>query len=245
MRENIRRVIDDTILYLYRDFRVAVFPIDPAAVIQRVQHCGYITYDRLALVSGASYADVVKACRSRDGSTQYDPASGRYLIAINTSRRYGASRARIRWTTAHELGHVSAGHFIEMVGGNPVGTEILREMEEEADYFAASLLAPIPALKRLHVRRPADIHEWFGLSQTAAEYRWADYQRGDFDPRLEEHFRFFCPISEQRERRRRNPKNLDIFMDSDSQTNSITESTTRSKSSIAYSRVQQASSILE
>ena len=128
---------------------------------------------------------------------------------------YGASKARIRWTTAHELGHISAGHFIELAQNMPdiQQPSAFREMEEEADYFAASFLAPIPALKALRVRRPADIRDWFGLSQTAAEYRWSDLQRQQYDERRDDLFWIFRPSSDIKEFRRAHPKGIDIRMD--------------------------------
>lgn len=215
MRSEIRQRLDDTILSLYRQIRYPVFPVDPAAAIHRMPRCRYITYDNLARVSGVDYRTVVKACESLDGCTQYDPATERYLVAVNTSPMYAASRARIRWTTAHELGHIAAGHFLELIGNgqDSLQPSTFREMEEEADYFAAAFLAPIPALRALRVRRPADIRDWFGLSQTAAEYRWSDLQRQQYDERLDDLFWIFRPSSDVKEFRRRHPKEIDIQMD--------------------------------
>ena len=215
MRDGVRQRLDDTILSLYRQIRYPVFPVDPVASIHRMPRCKYITYDDLARVSGVDYRTVVKACESLDGCTQYDPVNERYLVAINTSAMYGASKARIRWTTAHELGHISAGHFIELAQNMPdiQQPSAFREMEEEADYFAAAFLAPIPALKALRVRRPANIRDWFGLSQTAAEYRWSDLQRQQYDERLDDLFWIFRPSSDVKEFRRAHPKGIDIRMD--------------------------------
>lgn len=215
MRQRVRELLDDTILYLYQEIPHAVFPVDPSSLAHRLACCRYMTYDQLASVSGTSYEEIVKACASLDGSTQYDPNTGRYLIAVNTSGRYNASPARIRWTTAHELGHIAAGHFIEIAesGCELVSPSDFQVMEEEADYFAASFLAPIPAMKRLQVRRAADIRDWFGLSQTAAEYRWTDLRHDEYDQRLEQHFRLWYPRSSVKTHRRLHPRNLDIAMD--------------------------------
>lgn len=215
MRDEVRQRLDDMILFLYRQIRYPNFPVDPSVSIRRIPHCRQITYDNLAMASRTDYRTVVKACESLDGCTQYDPVTGRYLVAINTSDLYSASPARIRWTKAHELGHISAGHFVELAerGATRLNPSEFREMEEEADYFAAAFLAPIPALKALHVRRPADIRDWFGLSQTAAEYRWSDLQRQQYDERLDRLFWIFRPTSDVKEFRRRRPKGIDIRMD--------------------------------
>lgn len=210
MRDAVKTKLDDAVLYLFREIRYPVFPLDPENLVRRVYRCRYITYDMLAKAGGVSYGDVVKACRSVDGCTQYDPKTKRYLVAINTSDEYGASRARTRWTTAHELGHISAGHFVELYERGYVDPSEFAEMEEEADYFAASLLAPIPAMRQLHVRRPAHIRDWFGLSQTAAEYRWADLQRQLPDERLEDRFHIFRPESMVKNQQRSSCVNVSV-----------------------------------
>ena len=217
MKEDVRQRIDDQILWLYRSIRYPVFPIDPMTVVRKIPGCRYITYDQLAAVSGTDYQSVVKACESIDGCTQYEPKTGHYLIAINTSKQYGASKARIRWTTAHELGHVSAGHFTEpeYARMNMMDPSLFYEMEEEADYFAASFLAPIPAILTLRARKPADIRDWFGLSQIASEYRWADMLRWTYDQRLADYFRYFRPVSDVKEAKRLSTYRMDVLADSD------------------------------
>ena len=214
MRESVRTALDDAILYIYREIRYPVFPLDPSVYVRRVARCRYITYDDLARVSGTGYKEVVNACRSVDGCTQYEPTTGRYLVAINTSDQYSASKSRVRWTTAHELGHIAAGHFVELYhrGADWISPSEFSEMEEEADYFAASFLAPIPAINMLRVKKPADIRDWFGLSQTAAEYRWADLRRQQADERLEDHFLIFRPRSVVKDGRAL--KGIDVRMDS-------------------------------
>lgn len=194
MREHIKERLDNQILELYERIQYPVFPIKPAYIIKGLDNCEYISYDRLALVSHSSYNEVVIACNSYDGCTQYDTKGKRYLIVVNTSARHNASKARIRWTCAHEIGHVLSGHFIELEGSGEDPSDNA-EMEEEADYFAASFLAPLPAIKYLNATRPADIRDWFGLSQIAAEYRWNEYKRAIADHRLDTHFRFYRPRS--------------------------------------------------
>ena len=216
MRDGIRQKLDDAILYLYRELRYPVFPVQPESVVRRVYRCRYISYDDLARVSGTSYEEVVRACNSIDGCTQYDPASGRYLVAINTSDRRGASPARIRWTTAHELGHIAAGHFVELASRTEGGLQPseFHEMEEEADYFASAFLAPSPAIQMLRAKNPANVRDWFGLSQTAAEYRWSDFRNVRCDERLEDYFYLFRPRSEVKDAQRMDTRKINVFKDS-------------------------------
>lgn len=176
MRQEIKRTLDDTIKYLYHNqLASAAFPIEPRFIVNRLYKCRYISYARLAKESGKTINDIIDAFRSQDGCTHYDLRNDRYLISINET---GRSKARIRWTIAHELGHISAGHFVELAnqGIFEIPTDGYQFMEEEADYFAASLLAPLPAIKAAHIENPDEIRKLFGLSSIASNYRLSEYR---------------------------------------------------------------------
>lgn len=176
MRPEVKRTLDDTIKYLYyNQLANAAFPIEPRFIIDRLYKCRYISYARLAKESGKTINDIIDAFRSQDGCTHYDLKHDRYLISINEA---GRSKARIRWTIAHELGHISAGHFVELAdqGIFAIPADGYQFMEEEADYFAASLLAPLPAIKAAHANNPDEIGKLFGLSSTASNYRLSEYR---------------------------------------------------------------------
>lgn len=195
MRDEIKLRIDSAILYLYESlFRTPVFPIDPFKVVRRLEKCRCLSYEDLSNTCGVPVTDIIRAFNSSDGSTHYDPVTDRYLMALNMS---GRSKARIRWTTAHELGHIAAGHFQELsdAGLFEASSEMLPQMEEEADYFAASFLAPISAMRILRVKSAADIRDWFDLSQTAAELRYAEYSKGEEPSRMDQFFAEHRPKS--------------------------------------------------
>ena len=205
MRKRVLDRLDQTIVYLYRNLRPA-FPIHAVVVAKRLEHCRFVTYDELARMSGTSYEEVMRACRSVDGSTHYDPEKKRYLIAVNLPGRHILSRARVNWTIAHELGHIAAGHFTELLEqgcANP-DPSASKEMEQEADYFAATLLAPFSAIRALGACSAEDIRDWFGLSGEAAEYRWREYREGGRDSRtIERYFeRNYVQSSVKEDRRR-------------------------------------------
>lgn len=89
---------------------------------------------------------------------------GGYLILYNER----AIARRRNWTVAHELGHVMLDHSF----GNT-------DEEDEADAFAAALLAPLPALRYLEVLRgePLDLDAVcgnFNLSRKAAGRRLSE-----------------------------------------------------------------------
>ena len=203
MRDEIRKRFDSAVLWIFRRLRYAVFPLDIAEVARR-DKCGVISYEELAQENGECYEDVVKAFGNAGACSWYDQGLAKYMIAVNTSERYGASRARQRWMIAHELGHVMAGHLFEAdeEGKRATRSTELKKWDDEANYFAASVLAPIPAIRALRAKRPADIRDWFGLSQRAAKYRWADLQRETVDEELADYFWCFTPWSTVKDWRR-------------------------------------------
>ena len=83
------------------------------------------------------------------------------------------STPRIRFTLAHELGHIFLGHIYPNTA-----TLINREpsphddpLEQEANVFASRLLAPACVLWGLRVTTAKQIMELCDISQTAAEFR--------------------------------------------------------------------------
>ena len=172
MREDVLKLLDNMILLLFENEYDLQFPINPAAIINKLYNCRVMTYNCLAETTGKTIQDIINVCHSSDGCTYYDKQKSRYLVLINTS---GRNSQRVRWTTAHELGHIMAGHLTEITKSS--SDVIENYMEEEADYFAASFLAPIAAIRRINVRDSEDIAYCFGLSQTAAAIRWAEYCR--------------------------------------------------------------------
>ncbi|MDP9353267.1 MAG: XRE family transcriptional regulator [Chloroflexota bacterium] len=114
-----------------------------------------------------------------DGCSGIDPVTGAAYILINSDK----SRARRRFTIAHEIAHLALGHLGE---GEVVLDKDLAggEGETEANAFAAGLLMPKEgvegALKRLERRLAADagpldravwLAQAFGVSEEAAAYR--------------------------------------------------------------------------
>lgn len=85
---------------------------------------------------------------------------------------------RVRWTLAHELGHIVLGHLkdFEQTAINRGG--ILAEeydvLEKEADFFAAELLEPMAILKEVGAWRAEEITQLCWDSKTAAENRAKD-----------------------------------------------------------------------
>jgi Zn-dependent peptidase ImmA (M78 family) len=70
---------------------------------------------------------------------------GRYLIYLKTPTARTAT-CRLRWTLAHELGHILLGHFHEydltFNGADQLGRAVAWTINREANLFAEELLMP-------------------------------------------------------------------------------------------------------
>lgn len=110
-----------------------------------------------------------KKAKQTDGFTLC--ANGRYIILYNEQ----CSDQRNRFTIAHELGHILLKHIT--TDGVHI-TTINREPsprddpeEQQANVFAARLLAPACVLWGMHVSSAPQIAEVCQISETAATFR--------------------------------------------------------------------------
>ena len=79
---------------------------------------------------------------------------------------------RVRFTVAHELGHIVLGHPLYDAGNHTRMFDINRpQVEIEADSFAARVLAPACVLWGLDLHTAEEIADACNISYTAAQYR--------------------------------------------------------------------------
>lgn len=174
-------LICSKVLELYKRQSMLRFPIDPCSVIERLPNCRVISYSQLAEWNGSSLDEVIRLNESKAGCTHYECATGRYLILWNDDPSDNNVPGRQRWTQAHELGHVMLDHLpmsktVKLAETrNQYGA--IRELEEEADQFAATFLCPTPLYRALNIYSAADIMNVFGLSEEASNIRWSEYIR--------------------------------------------------------------------
>ena len=101
------------VLELYQDMDSVSYPIQPELLLQCIsKSCRILSYQEMAEVTGCTVQDVAVLCKSNSGATHYDPDTNRYLILYNAEMNAG----RIRWTLAHEIGHIYIGH-LEVIEG--------------------------------------------------------------------------------------------------------------------------------
>ena len=102
----------------------------------------------------------------QDGWTVRNPATGHYRCFINL----GMPRNRIRWTMAHELGHIWLGH-IEGVSLDDLEEDVLGLVEREANVFAEELLMSWEFFQGQTFRNLREWADHMGVSQEACAWR--------------------------------------------------------------------------
>lgn len=171
--------INKQVLDIYSALPSISFPIDANEIIKLIPNCRYMSYQKLAEISGISISDIINICESKSGCTHYDISQNRYLILCNQSNAGNNNTGRQLWTLCHEIGHIICGHHTnsayEKLSENSTRKIINQEYESEADYFAATVLAPFPLFKVLNVRSQIDVENIFGLSCEASHYRFKQY----------------------------------------------------------------------
>lgn len=170
--------VNNQVLNIYSMLPTIKFPLDVKEVIRYIPNCRYMSYQQFAIINQCSIDDIVQICESKSGCTHYDIMNDRYLILCNQSTADN-NIGRQRWTCGHEIGHVVCNHYTisayEKLSENSLLKTTNPEYEAEADYFAATLLAPFPLYKLLNIKSAIDIQNTFGLSAEASLYRYKQY----------------------------------------------------------------------
>lgn len=155
------------------------FPLDVKEIIRYMPNCRYMSYQQFAKINNCSINDIIQICESKSGCTHYDIKNDRYLILCNQSTADNNNIGRQRWTCGHEIGHIVCNHHTmsayEKLSENSLLKTTNPEYEVEADYFAATLLAPFPLYKLLNIKSAIDVQNTFGLSTEASLYRYKQY----------------------------------------------------------------------
>ncbi len=110
-----------------------------------------------------------------DALTFYNSETGRYVTVYD----HETLIERIRWTIAHEIGHIFMGHLTDFEFTQLHGRLDSKQywvLEREANVFAAELLAPISILKRIRLCSAEDIARLCQISNDAAKNRAKDLQ---------------------------------------------------------------------
>lgn len=113
------------------------------------------TFTELASRLGVTVAEFTSDfSESEMGYTVFDMKNERWLIYYNDTK----SITTVRFTIAHELGHIILRH-----------TEDNSITDKEANCFARNLLCPVPVRKELGLKTIEDYCSAFGISVIMAE----------------------------------------------------------------------------
>lgn len=137
-------------LEVLRDAGIDSFPVSLKKILKQMR-IRLMTYEDYCIYNACSLQQCFDQL-GKDGATI--ELDGGYLIVYNSQQ---SVKERIRFTLAHELGHIAHRHHKEL------GTKVLRRiwvekslydvMEDEANCFARNLLCPAAAVQyvlRLH-----------------------------------------------------------------------------------------------
>lgn len=148
-------------------------PIDPFAIYE--QHGWHLfTWKEARQILGDRDPLLLKKYGA-EARTSIPRGSKEVLTVYDSSI---TPKTRIRWTLAHEIGHIELGHLfnhketaLSRSGLTPSKYKVL---EDEAHLFAAELLVPIAMVRATGCCCPGDIMKIFKISQQAAANRLKD-----------------------------------------------------------------------
>jgi Zn-dependent peptidase ImmA (M78 family) len=166
---------------LLAELEICEFPVDPRKIIRHFPSWhlkGWLELqvntgetDPLNLNSEKAEAKTVKLRGSDDYLIVYDERVDNIQ--------------RIRWTLAHEIGHIVMGHLIQFdataLNRRGLTQEEHGVLEVEAHCFASDLLAPKTIIRRFDFQNdPQGIALICDISRDAAERRLIEIKRMDF-----------------------------------------------------------------
>ena len=145
-------------------------PIDPWAIANVLPNVHVLKWTELR--DNCHQADPLSIDEEgADAKTQHIRGSDDYLVVYDDRV---LSPGRIRWTVAHEIGHIVLGHLVSfdataLCRGSLTEAEYY-VLEREADCFAVNLLAPMTILNRIpSVKTAYDYMEMCELSEEASK----------------------------------------------------------------------------
>lgn len=163
--------------------QVNYFPLDLDKVIEKINRISEFT---VLVATQQEYMDYRKlhsekgkVISIKDGRTYYIESQKLYFIVYNDSKPI----KRIRFTIAHELGHIILGHLedeVTEINRGGISNELYQELENQADVFAGNFLVPPillnERLKMINSRStPYLISETFQVSEPAVHNRYKDF----------------------------------------------------------------------
>lgn len=151
------------------ELNIKELPVDPFKIIElNSEHWYLLSWSELKANLGVEDPYHLKRDKA-EAKTLIERDTNDYLIVYDDS----FSRERIRWTIAHEIGHILLGHLInyEETALNRGGLTKAQYgvLEVEAHYFAEALLAPNYLLQLYDIKNSNEISFLCDISKIAAD----------------------------------------------------------------------------
>ena len=140
------------------------FPICIFNVVRQIKGIKLYTYSEFAKRHNLSFKEFYELAPSNFGFTIINPPTKKHLIIYNEQK----DEPIIRFTLAHELGHIILGHTKDNESEN-----------REANCFARNYLCPIPAVIEMGLKTTNDYMECFYVSEPMAEFA-IDFKNCDY-----------------------------------------------------------------
>ena len=139
------------------------FPIDTKKI---ANNKGWVTYSYCEAEFLGMPKEYCYKIFGKNGGTS--PDDGDYIIFYNDNLTENVE-GRIRFTIAHEVGHIYLNHFSDFDCAN-ISKEESKYLENEASCFARNVLSPIVLVDYLNLSE-SNIVNAFGVSDAAATTR--------------------------------------------------------------------------
>ena len=148
--------IESNVTELFMELDIRNYPIDPMQIAIE------LGYELVPFSQMSREAKRMLIFRDIDGISHYDPERKTFVIYY----RQNGMKERLRFTIAHEIGHIRMQHRHE--------SELARRI---ADYYAAYLLAPTPWISHAGCEDYTDVARVFSLSDPCAMRCFERYER--------------------------------------------------------------------
>lgn len=161
---------------IFISYKLNSYPIDLFLLFKNFKNCRIVSYSTHMKKFSLTEEETISYFGSDEGCTIYNPLKDRYIIFYNDLDSYFKVPERIRWTLAHELGHVLLEHH-KLSDKTKIFRSTLSDdeyswMETEANRFASLLLANPIILDRLNISSETDIKKYCNISLEASTYRY-------------------------------------------------------------------------
>lgn len=149
------------------DYSDGEIPIDIKKIIEKHENITLMSYSKFQKNLQLTFDKIVDIYGSEHGFTIYDSKKDIYLIVYNDLD----DPATIRWTIAHELGHVKQEHLKRADYNLIHYNNGEHPMEKEANTYAKQILAPFPLIAKIkecnhgfNIVRPDEISSIFDIN---------------------------------------------------------------------------------